>query len=148
MAHADLARILLAIFCGLQGVGTMVMDLNRTHASNPEWLGHARFHVVWQTATVVVSAVVQILLLMVPGPLQLERFYLAAVLSALPIMGFFFAFIARGLYGGTLSDPNGIQPLRLKVYGRLICVDMNLVAEAAALLTVLALVAWYHAATR
>jgi len=50
-----LARILLTAFCVVQGLATIALDLNRTHATHP-W-----FH----------------------GPPDAERFYLAAVLALL-----------------------------------------------------------------
>jgi hypothetical protein len=139
-----IGRTLLASFCAIQGAATIVLDLNRTHATHPKWLGHARFHVVWQTGTVTALAIVECALLWFRGPLESERFYLAALLALLPIFGFFAALIARGLYGGTLSDPGGIPPLRLTVRRRQLRIDMNLVAEVAGFIAVLALVALYR----
>lgn len=144
MNSQSIARTLLVIFCAIQGAATIALDLNRTHATHPLWLGHARFHVVWQTATVTALAIVECALLWFHGPLEPERFYLAALLALLPIFGFFAALVARGLYGGTLSDPGGIPPLRLTIGRRLFRVDMNLVAEVAGFITVLAIVAMYR----
>jgi hypothetical protein len=139
-----ISRGLLAVFCAIQGAATIALDLNRTHAAHPQWLGHARFHVVWQTGTVAALAIVGCSLLWLHGPLQPERFYLAALLALLPIFGFFAALFARGLYGGTLSDPGGIPPLRLTMGRRQLRIDLNLVAEIAGLITVLAIVALYR----
>ena len=138
------ARILLAAFCAIQGIATIVLDLNRTHAAHPQWLGHARFHVVWQTATAAALAVLEVCLLCLRGPLESERFYLAAILACAPIAGFFAALLSRRIYGGTLSDPGGIPPVRLKLRGRELHVDMNLVAEVAGVITVAVLVAIYR----
>ena len=41
MTNQTIARDLLAILCCLQGLTTLAIDLNRTHATNPEWPGHA-----------------------------------------------------------------------------------------------------------
>ena len=75
------ARLLLALFCVVQGLATVILDLNRTHAAHPRWLGHARFHVVWQTVTIAVLAIVEAGLLWYPGPFASERFYLVALLA-------------------------------------------------------------------
>src|SRR5512146_990795 len=123
------ARALLGVFCVVQGLATILLDLNRTHAAHPQWLGHARFHVVWQTATVAVLAIREVGVLWLPGPYVPERFYLVAILTCAPMAGFFAALVTRRLYSGTLSDPGGIPPLRFRLRGREAPVDMNLVAE-------------------
>jgi len=138
------ARLLLALFCVVQGLATVILDLNRTHAAHPRWLGHARFHVVWQTVTIAVLAIVEAGLLWYPGPFASERFYLVALLACAPMIGFFAALITRHVYGGTLSDPGGIPPVRLKLGAREMKIDMNLVAEIAGVITVFAIVALYH----
>lgn len=138
------ARTLLAVFCAIQGAATIALDLNRTHATHPEWLGHARFHVVWQTGTVTALAVLECTLLWLRGPLEAERFYLAAVLALLPMLGFFAALFACRVYGGTLSDPGGIPLLRLTVKGRMLRIDMNLVAEITGMVAVLTILALYR----
>ena len=129
MTHQLLARDLLAAFCGVQGAASIALDLNRAHASNPLWLHHARFHVVWQVATTAALAVVELALLFALGPLTAHRFYLVLVLAALPVFGFFAALITRRIYGGTLSDPNGIQPLTIRRGEKALRIDLNLGAE-------------------
>jgi hypothetical protein len=141
LTHQQLARDLLAAFCAMQGAGTIALDLNRTHAANPLWLHHARFHVVWQAATTAALAVVELTLLFAFGPLTAHRFYLALVLAALPASGFFAALVTRGIYGGALSDPNGIPPLTIRRGKKTLRVDLNLVVEIAAVI-LLAGVLW------
>lgn len=138
-----IARVVLAVFCIVQGLATIILDLNRTHAAHPRWLGHARFHVVWQTGTVAVLAIFEVGLLWFPGPFVSERFYMAALLACAPMVGFFAALVTRRLYGGTLSDPDGIPPLRWTFRGRELKVDMNLVAEVAGVITVACIVGLY-----
>ena len=131
MTHPQLARDLLGLFCAMQGAGTIAVDMNRTHAANPLWLHHARFHVVWQTGMTVGLAIVELALLFGFGPITPSRFYLALALSALPAFGFFVALLTRGIYGGALSDPNGILPLVIRGTLR---IDLNLVAEIVVLI--------------
>jgi hypothetical protein len=136
--------VLLALFCAVQGLATIVLDLNRTHAAHPQWLGHARFHVVWQTITVAVLAIVEVGVLWFPGPFISERFYLVATLACAPMVGFFAAAVTRNLYGGTFFDPGGIPPVRLTLRGREMQIDLNLVAEIAGVITVGGIVALYR----
>jgi hypothetical protein len=139
-----IAQTLLAAFCAIQALATVIMDLNRTHAAHPQWLGHARFHVVWQTGTVAALGMVELALIWARGPLQSERFYLAAVLASVPMIGFFAALVTRHIYGGTLSDPGGIPPARFTLRGRQFRLDMNLAAEIAGVVALVTIVGMYH----
>jgi hypothetical protein len=37
------ANLALSCLCLIQAITTVVIDLNRTHATNPLWTGHAAF---------------------------------------------------------------------------------------------------------
>jgi hypothetical protein len=118
--------ILTAVAAG-QGAAPLFIDLNRTHATNPMWPGHARFHVVWQTLTQTMLAAAEVALIWWPGPGLTQRFYLAAMLTAAPMAAFLAAMSVRGLYRGTLHDPNGIAPVSVRVLGSDFKINMNLV---------------------
>jgi len=70
-----------------------------------------------------------------PGPYEPERFYLAAGLTLLPLLAFLCALVGMKLYGGALSDPNGMPRARITIFGAVRYLDMNVVAIVAALLT-------------
>lgn len=144
MTTQTTARDLLVVLCCLQGLATVAIDLNRTHATNPQWPGHARFHLVWQTAAFAMLAIVEVVLVVAAGPFQEERFYLAAILTGVPMFGFFCALIARGVYSGTLHDPNGMKPLTISLRGSTLRIDLNLVAETVGALALLAIVEMYR----
>ena len=126
MTAALVARWIVTAIAASQGIMPVFIDLNRTHATNTLWPGHARFHLIQQVFTLLPAAMIEVSLLWWPGPALRERFYLAAVLTATSLAGFLAAAVARPLYSGTLHDPNGIQPVRLRVGSRLIRFDMNL----------------------
>jgi hypothetical protein len=107
-------------------------------------MGHARFHVVWQTSTVLILSVIEIALLLTPGPNMNLQFYVAAILAGAPMLGFFAALIARKLYSGTLSDPGGILPINWQYRGSQLRVDLNLVAELAGAMSLVAIVVIYR----
>lgn len=144
MRSQQLIRELLALFCALQGAGTLALDLNRTHAAHPQWIGHARFHLVWQATTTALLAVIEVILLLSAGPLPIERFYLAALLASLPVAGFFIALATRRIYAGMLHDPKGIPPLIVSRRGSKISIDLNLVVEVIAALLLSVLVGQFH----
>lgn len=145
MDHQSVARALLAFFCTVQGIATAVIDLGRTHATHPLWLGHARFHVVWQTANVAALSALEVALVLMRGPWMTERFYLAAILAGVPIFGFFAALITRRLYGGTLSDPQGMPPWSVHLHGKQLRIDLNVVAEIMGVAALAVIVAIFRA---
>lgn len=110
-----------------QGITPLFVDLNRTHATNPLWTGHARFHVVDQTVVMALLATVEVALLWWIAPTSPFLFYLATLLTAAPISGFLIATFTRSFYGGKLRDPNGVPALHLRIGGRTREIDINLV---------------------
>lgn len=140
MANPSLVRGLLVAFCILQALATAMPDLNRTHATNPQWTGHARFHLAQQTATIFLLCVLEVFLIFAGGPLQEQRLYLAATIAAFPLLGFCAAWISRSFYGGTLSDPNGIPPLVLKIRESSLRIDLNMVLVPGGLLALAAII--------
>jgi hypothetical protein len=75
------ARILLTLAAlGFSAI-TIFADLNKTHAANPLWTPHARFHVVWQVLSYSGIALVTLYLIWAGGPTQMERLYIAAALA-------------------------------------------------------------------
>ena len=130
MDHRTLARDFLALFCAGQGIATVLIDLNRTHATNPEWARHARFHLVWQVLTTLLLSAIEVALVVRGGLYADERFYLAFTLTCIPLLAFLAALLGRRWYGGALYDPNGILPLRLTLFGNVLRIDLNVAAVA------------------
>lgn len=122
-----------------------MIDLSRTHATHPGWLGHARFHVVWQTANVVAFSLFEMALVLVRGPFMHQRFLVATLLAGAPMVGFFAALFTRRIYGGTLSDPQGMPAWIVGIRGKQFRIDLNVVAEISGLMSLVGLVALYCA---
>jgi len=140
MNLAFLARLIVTAIAAGQGVAPVFIDLNRTHATNTLWPGHARFHLVQQVFTLLPAAAIEIALIWWSGPWISERFYLAALLTATPLAGFMIATLARFGYGGALYDSNGIRPLRIPIGSREAAIEINVVLIAAASLLMIAAV--------
>jgi len=141
--HLLLAQVALTFLCTVQGVATLAIDFNRTHATNPIWPGHARFHVVWQSVNIALLSTLELVLIWRHGPYQTEGFYVASALAAVSPLGFMAAWLGRRIFGGTLADPNGIPPVQLTVFGRCLSIDLNLAAVVAALVCLPVIVALY-----
>lgn len=122
------AKILLTIATLGYGVGTVIADLNKTHASNPLWTPHARFHVVWQVLSYNGISLLALALIWVPGPMQIERLYLVCIITVVIIASFYATWIAMPMYGGSNFDANGYPPSPVSFAGRKIMLDANLTA--------------------
>jgi hypothetical protein len=110
-----LARILLTIATLGYGLVTIKADFNATHATNPLWTPHARFHVVWQILSYAGVALIALGLIWIRGPLEAERLYLAGGLGIAMYGGFFAAMFSRPVYGGVLYDENGYLPFKAPI---------------------------------
>lgn len=108
--HILVARILLTLMTAGWSLGTVLADFNKTHATNPQWTPHARFHVVWQICSYSGFGLLNLALIWWPGPLALERLYLAALIGTIVYAAFFVALFAMPVYGGAAYDKNGYEP--------------------------------------
>jgi uncharacterized membrane protein len=110
-----IARVLLTLVTAGYAFATVLADFNKTHATNPKWTPHARFHVVWQISSYVGFGLLAVALIWWPGPMAIERLYLVAVMAAIVYAAFFVAVFAMPIYGGAAYDRNGYQPFAAPV---------------------------------
>lgn len=110
-----IARILLTLATLGYAAVTIKADFNKTHATNPAWTPHARFHVVWQILSYSGIGLIALGLIWWSGPLPTERLYLAAALAFVVYAAFFAATLARPIFGGKLYDENGYLPFKAPV---------------------------------
>jgi hypothetical protein len=110
-----LARVLLTLVTFGYGFATIRADFNKTHATNPKWTPHARFHVVWQITSYAGFGTLALALIWWPGPYATERLVLAAIMAAIVYAAFFAALIAMPIYGGEAYDDNGYLPFAAPV---------------------------------
>ena len=119
-------RIIISLMAVAIAVGPMFADFNKTHATNPLWPPHARFHVVWQVLTQAGIGVAVLVLLWRSSPDYLMHLYLAAGLVYVWLITFFATLASMGLFQGALRDVNGIEPFRFNILGTVREVDTNL----------------------
>jgi hypothetical protein len=141
--HILIARILFTLMTIGWALLTVVADFNKTHATNPKWTPHARFHVVWQISSYVGFGLLAFALIWWPGPLALERLYLVAIMGAIVYAAFFAALVAMPIYGGAAYDDNGYRPFKAPIPiisktwdANITAFSIQLVILAAGLLTV------------
>src|ERR1700677_4667005 len=104
-----LARILLTLTVLGYGLGTIKADFNKTHATNPAWTAHARFHVVWQILSYSGVGLIALYLIWFSGA-GAESLYVATAFSFAIYGAFFIAVFARPIYQGAFSDQTVYQP--------------------------------------
>lgn len=92
------------------GVAPLIADLNATHALNPRWPSHARFHVVTQALTGAAIAAAALFLLWSPSIERRVGVCLAVTLSFCVLGAFFVSAALRSFYGGALTDAEGGIP--------------------------------------
>lgn len=110
-----LARVLLSLTTAGWAFTTILADFNKTHAANPRWTPHARFHVVWQICSYAGFGLLALALIWWPGPLARERLYLVALMCGIVYAAFFAAYFAMPVYGGATYDNNGYRPFAAPV---------------------------------
>jgi uncharacterized membrane protein len=110
-----LARVLLTLVTAGYAFVTVLADFNKTHATNPRWTPHARFHVVWQICSYVGFGLMALALIWAPGAYATERLYLVAAMAAIVYAAFFVAVFAMPIYGGAAYDDNGYLPFAAPV---------------------------------
>jgi undecaprenyl pyrophosphate phosphatase UppP len=110
-----IGKIFLTLSAVIYGFIPPFVDFNKTHATNPLWTGHARFHLVWQVIITFLIAVMSIYLLWFSNIEQALAFNLSFTLGLLILGGFFLNIFSRHLYQGTLRDPNGVPLIMGKI---------------------------------
>ena len=102
----------------------LLVDFNESHATNPLWTGHARFHLVWQVTALTMTGLIVILLLWVFP--SVSNTIISIVLLYIWLICFFIAWLAMPIYGGKPNDVNGVPPVNMNFFGKQYEVDRNL----------------------
>lgn len=125
MDHTLIPRILISLVAVAISIGPMFADFNKTHATNPLWTPHARFHVVWQVLCQTGVSLVVLYLLWMPSVDHLTHVWLGVSLTFIWGISFYTTMATMRLYGGTLADVNGIKPFKFNILGKVRLVDTN-----------------------
>jgi hypothetical protein len=102
-----------------------MFDSNSTHATNPSWTGHARYHVVWQVSSYVYLAILMLCLIWTAGT-ESWPLWIAAITAACMYGGFWTAYAFRPVYGGWLVDKvHGVPDFKWNLFGVRFRTDAN-----------------------
>ena len=101
-------KILITVSAIIYGFVPLLVDLNKTHATNPLWTGHSRFHVVWQVMITFFIALLSLYFLWIKQH-EVENILISFLLGLSVLGSFFINVILMRFYKGTLSDQNGVS---------------------------------------
>jgi hypothetical protein len=105
MSSIRLAQLLLTV-TALEFFGPIVRDIDATHALNPDWVGHARLHLVWLLAFMGMSGVVNLWLIWFRRPFDVRNLWLSVAWQACNLGGFWVAVVLAPVYGGAVTMPD------------------------------------------
>ena len=104
-------KILLTVASLMYTIAPPIVDLGHTHATNPLWVSHARFHVVWQVFITTGIGLLSIYLLWFSLIDPHFAINLSFILGLIVLGSFVLNVALKKLYAGTLSDPIGVPPI-------------------------------------
>ena len=132
LEYIFISKILISlVFLGF-GLVAPLIDFNESHATNPLWTGHARFHLVWQVSAMILTSIIAFLLLWF-----FESFISLIIVFSLAylwIFSFFASLVSMKIYDGKLNDINGVPPIEINLASRKIVIDRNVHAISGAFL--------------
>lgn len=119
-------------FTALEFFGPALRDSGASHALNPDWVGHARVHLVWLLGFMVLSGIANLYFIWFRRPV-VESLRLSALWQSCNLGGFWIAIVFNPVYEGAIVMPG----IHTHVFG----IDENVFAFGV-LTSVMAGVVW------
>jgi hypothetical protein len=107
MSHASrllAVRIALTV-TALEFFGPIARDFHPSHALNPDWVGHARVHLVWLLGFMGLSGLANLYLIWLRRPFDVRDLWLSAAWQGCNLGGFWIAYLLTPVYGGLITVP-------------------------------------------
>lgn len=107
MSHdARIRAIQIALtLTALEFFGPIVRDFHPSHALNPDWVGHARVHLVWLLGFMFFSGLANLYLIWLRRPFELRNLWLSAAWQSCNLGGFWVAYVLNPIYEGAITVP-------------------------------------------
>lgn len=99
-----LVRVLLTV-CIAEFFGPWGRDFSTSHVFNPDWVGHARVHMMWLLGFFLFSGLANLWLVWGVQPQRLVHLQLCALWLAANLLGFWIAIATAGIYDGLIVVP-------------------------------------------
>jgi hypothetical protein len=89
----------------LEFFGPIARDYHPSHALNPDWVGHARVHLVWLLGFMGLSGLANLYLIWLRRPFEVRNLWLSAAWQSCNLGGFWIAYLLTPFYGGLITVP-------------------------------------------
>jgi hypothetical protein len=89
----------------LEFFGPILRDFHPSHALNPDWVGHARVHLVWLLGFMGLSGVANLYLVWFRRPFEVRNLWLSATWQSCNLGGFWIAYLLNPVYEGQITVP-------------------------------------------
>jgi hypothetical protein len=99
-----LVRIALTL-TAFEFFGPVLRDFHPSHALNPDWVGHARVHLVWLLGFMGFSGIANLYLIWLRRPFDLRDLWLSAAWQGCNLGGFWVAYLLTPIYDGLITVP-------------------------------------------
>lgn len=98
-------KVLLTV-AAMEFFGPIFRDFSPSHALNPDWVGHARVHLVWALGFMGFSGVANLWLIWLRKPFDLGNLRLSLIWQACNMAGFWTSYILLTTYDGVMTMPD------------------------------------------
>lgn len=98
------ARLLMTV-CVMEFFGPWGRDYSESHLFNPEWVGHARVHMMWLLGFFLFSGIGNLYLIWFARPLRLAHLYASFLWLGANFLGFWLAVAMAPVYSGLVVVP-------------------------------------------
>ena len=89
----------------LEFFGPIARDFHPSHALNPDWVGHARVHLVWLLGFMGLSGLANLYLVWLRRPFEVRNLWLSAAWQSCNLGGFWIAYLLLPVYDGLITVP-------------------------------------------